>query len=673
MKNKRGLEWGALFAVTLVAAFLRFTNLGTESLWDGEIFTLLFTQYEWDKFLPSVSAFSAHPPLWFLITKGITTFGWNETLLRAPAAFAGIAAIPALYALGKRLFDARVALFSATLLALSPMHVLYSQNARNYAFFVLLVIFLIYGAYRALHSSPPRPLSSKSKSDFEERGAGGEARWWIVFACAALTGLYTHYLFILPLAGTILAIALKLIYATRNNEFIRSPTSTNKFVTTLLRSSRAFLIALIAITALYLPWTPTVGSAFLGRQLTREQGHEEDENTALALEDAPRLLKDFSGDATWGLVLFSALAVVGIVWAWRAGKRAPLFWFGISLVLPLFFMLLLAPRRLPAKYLIYVLPAYLLFVACGVVSITEFLRARFLKTDARAFAFALAILAVLAFATLPNMPYWNGAQTIFTGEGWLVVDEWKAWRAVASSVTSRAHAGDMILFPDEARALTARSVIPYFDDAFLQNVYNAPPQGRVWWVSEAGDLNIARGALVASHKTFDQVVVQEWQPVAAFREIELTNTSFEDGFKGWEKPAGIAEWSREENIVADGTASARVTMRRAEFAALRSTAFDVTPGKLYRVAAYVKNPTLGFYTASPQLFVNFYGASNAPPKRTKLVTLAPSDKPGWSLMVTDGIVPTDATTARVEFLFREYARNLNATSWIDGVRVWIEE
>lgn len=650
----RGAAWAALIALTLLAAFLRFYRLGDESLWDGEIFTLLFAQYPWSLLLPSVAEFSAHPPLWFALSKLAIAFGWTEMLLRVPAAFAGILSVPALYVLGRRLFDRRVALVGAALLAISPIDVLFSQNARNYAFFVLLAILLLYGAIRAVDGPDAAP----------------RARGWVLFVVAALAGLYTHYLFILPLAGAVLALALRLIQraTARAGGWAR----VRAWWGPALVSARSFLIALIAITALYLPWTPTVGSAFLGRQLTREAGHETEETVALTLDDAPRLLKDFSGDNGPGLVLMAALAVVGVAASTRPRRRAPLFWFGLSLVLPIAVMVLLAPRRLPAKYLIYVLPAYLLFVARGAVSVAAWASAR-LRVPRLAYVPTLVLLALLAFLTLPNLSYWNGRGAIFTGKGWAVVDDWRPWRAVAAMVTAGAAPGDLILFPEEARALTARSVMPYFDPAFLARIYNAPPSGRVWWVSEQLDVPPSNAAFVARERTLDGVVVQTLARGTRWREVPLVNASFEDGFKDWDKPGDRAEWARDEQIVADGAASARVTMRQAQLANLRSAEFPVTPGRLYRVTAFVRAPVLGFYTVSPQLIVNFRESSTGAPKRTRLAALAPSDRPGWLLMTNDGLVPDDATSARVELLFRDYARALGPTSWVDGVRVWLEE
>jgi len=688
--------WVLLIFITLVAALLRFYQLGAQSLWDGEIFTLLFAKYSWADLLPSVSVFSAHPPLWFVLSKIAVSLGWNETMLRAPAAFAGILSVPAMYVLGKRFFDTGVGLIGATLLALSPIDVIFSQNARNYSLFVLLVILLVYAAYRALSPSPfgktviarwraERTTASSpsahsisplgdcfaktARNDILRRSpSGGEIGWWFLFVFCALAGLYTHYLFVLPLVGTVLGIAITLMKnAARQAGGWKD---VRHWWGRALVSARPFLIALIAIVAFYLPWTPTVGSAFLTRQLNREAGQDED-NAAFTAQDIPRLLKDFSGDATWGLVLLAALAVIGIVAAWRTQKRAALFWFGASLLLPIVVMVLLAPRRLPAKYLIYILPAYLLFAAQGIVAIAEFVAGCFGARERRAFAPAVALLILLVIAMLPNMPYWNGTQTIFTGKGWMVVDVWRPWRDAAASVTAHAVPGDFILFPDEARALTARSVTPYFSDAFLDRIYNAPPSGHAWWVSEAQDVP-PENKQSAWQENYGEVVVQRIDRARPLQEIALPNASFEDGFKGWDKANNEAEYSLAQEQAVNGSSSARVTMHEPHSTRLHSTSFPVTPGKLYRVTAYIRAPIIGFYTVSPQLDVTFPGSKDNPRGLSRIPTLVHSDKPGWWLAVNDGIVPEDAKTARVDFILRDYARDLGATSWIDDVRVWLE-
>ena len=59
-------------------------------------------------------------------------FGDSEAALRGLSAVLGALTVPVLYALGRELFGRRVALLAAGLLALSPIHLYYSQEARQY-------------------------------------------------------------------------------------------------------------------------------------------------------------------------------------------------------------------------------------------------------------------------------------------------------------------------------------------------------------------------------------------------------------------------------------------------------------------------------------------------------------------------------------------------------------
>jgi hypothetical protein len=362
-----------------------------------------------------------------------------------------------------------------------------------------------------------------------------------------------------------------------------------------------------------------------------------------------------------------------MVWSWRTGKRAPLFWFGIAIVLPILVTVLLAPRRLPAKYLIYVLPAYLMFVSCGIVGICELLRGSVLRSERATVAVGALLVGLAAVAMIPNMPYWNGTREIFTGKGWAVVDAWKPWREAAASVTSRAAPGDLVMFPQEARALTARSVVPYFDNAFLDRLYHAPPTGKVWWVSDRMDLDAKNAPLVRDEQSFGPLVVQELDYSGNFVPVDVPNAGFESGMDGWTKTGDALVWSTDKANAQEGKSAGQFTLKNPSIVAMHSSPFPVIPGKVYRITARVKNPTVGFYTVSPQLYANFTGPTNRPPRRTRLATLVPTDDPEWVMMVADGVAPDDATSARVEFIFRDYASALGPTSWIDDVKVWIEE
>ncbi len=86
-----------------------------------------------------VSTVDHHPPLYYLLLHGWQRLlGDGAAMVRLPSALLGIAAIPVLYWAGRIFVGRRAAMVAATLLAVSPFHVRYGQEARMYALMALL-------------------------------------------------------------------------------------------------------------------------------------------------------------------------------------------------------------------------------------------------------------------------------------------------------------------------------------------------------------------------------------------------------------------------------------------------------------------------------------------------------------------------------------------------------
>src|SRR5205823_4620876 len=79
------------------------------------------------------------PPLWYLLAwLDGRVLGDGEIALRLPSALAGIATVAVAWGIGRELAGARAAAACAALVAVNPLFVWYSQEARAYALFVLL-------------------------------------------------------------------------------------------------------------------------------------------------------------------------------------------------------------------------------------------------------------------------------------------------------------------------------------------------------------------------------------------------------------------------------------------------------------------------------------------------------------------------------------------------------
>src|SRR5439155_22385022 len=78
--------------------------------------------------------------LYYLFLRLWLHLGSTPAFIRSLSVIFALATIPALYLLGRSLFDSRTGLIAATLLALNAYHIRYSQEACSYALTVLLCV-----------------------------------------------------------------------------------------------------------------------------------------------------------------------------------------------------------------------------------------------------------------------------------------------------------------------------------------------------------------------------------------------------------------------------------------------------------------------------------------------------------------------------------------------------
>lgn len=139
-----------LIAILLVASILRIYHADHESLWIDEIITMVIADpslgfTETYKLLPTLDL---QPPLYFYVLKYLLyVFGYSTLVLRLFSSALGIAAVWAIYLLGRELHSKRAGLFAAAILSVNLYHIFYSQEARPYAF---LALFTILSFYRLL-------------------------------------------------------------------------------------------------------------------------------------------------------------------------------------------------------------------------------------------------------------------------------------------------------------------------------------------------------------------------------------------------------------------------------------------------------------------------------------------------------------------------------------------
>lgn len=159
IQESQAAQLALLGGIVLVAAVLRFYKLGEWSFWYDEVFTINRTTAHfsgwdgmWERPFPSI--------IWFPVSLILTgqvfnSLGVDEFTARLIPALFGLLAIPAIYACARWLFGAGVGLLSAAILAVTPSHLFWSQNARFYTALMLFVMLALFAFFYAFERNRP--------------------------------------------------------------------------------------------------------------------------------------------------------------------------------------------------------------------------------------------------------------------------------------------------------------------------------------------------------------------------------------------------------------------------------------------------------------------------------------------------------------------------------------
>jgi mannosyltransferase len=183
-------KWGPLAALLVLGAALRLSTLGLQSFWYDEAFTPVHVLHHGlAATMRSVAHTENSPPLWYLIAwLDVRVLGDGAVALRLPSALAGIATIAVAWPIGEELGGRLCALLSALLVAVNPLFVWYSQEARAYSLFVLACALALLCFLRARRLRSGRAMAA--------------------FALSGALALLTHYFavfLVAPMAALLLA------------------------------------------------------------------------------------------------------------------------------------------------------------------------------------------------------------------------------------------------------------------------------------------------------------------------------------------------------------------------------------------------------------------------------------------------------------------------------------
>lgn len=157
-----------IIVIFLIFFFLRLYRLGYHDFWYDEIGTVGYAQYPWANWNA--------PLYWIMLHFWAKLFGISEFSLRFPSLVFSFLSVVLVFLLGRELFSKKVGIFASLLIGLSPFHLWYAQEARDYS---MVLFFGTLSSYLLLKAI---------------RGEG--IKLWLFFILVSLIGLYTNYFYI---------------------------------------------------------------------------------------------------------------------------------------------------------------------------------------------------------------------------------------------------------------------------------------------------------------------------------------------------------------------------------------------------------------------------------------------------------------------------------------------
>jgi len=177
MKNRRNIKKKTnnvrVFLIILLGFSLRFYNLAKESLWLDEFDGGILSAKQSIAYLLNPNIDVTVNTYHIILHYWMQIFGQSEFSVRFPALIFGVLSIFMIYKVGKEILNQEVGLLSALILAISPFHIHYSQEARPYSLLMLLSLVSIYYFVKFMRFNNKKDIG--------------------IYIVSTLIGIYTHY------------------------------------------------------------------------------------------------------------------------------------------------------------------------------------------------------------------------------------------------------------------------------------------------------------------------------------------------------------------------------------------------------------------------------------------------------------------------------------------------
>jgi 4-amino-4-deoxy-L-arabinose transferase-like glycosyltransferase len=382
-----GIGLAPYLVLGVVAAVPCFYLLGERGLWGDEVWTVWWSQlFSWRV---TFQHFNMPPdlPLPMLLIKAAEIAGRNEFLDRLPSALCGVGSVFLLFHVARPRLGRPTAISAGLLLAVAPLHVWYAQEARPYAALEFLSLLSLVFFLRLLD----RP---------DAIAVTGLA---IANALNAYNHLFGLFPWVVELAVGFGLIAARWVGRTPGRADAPSRS----------RIVRALALATAGSLVLIIPIVPGLVNYAIGQ----ESGATS--SVVVDVRFVSDLLAGFGAGYSWPIILFTGLAVLGA--GTSIAGRQPI---GITavawIVLPIVALALFAPAHgFVNRYVMFMVPVYLLLVAHGAVAIASAVVNAVERLNIRRVprpVFVAAPLVALLLALM--LPVTAGGQMASRGTDW---------------------------------------------------------------------------------------------------------------------------------------------------------------------------------------------------------------------------------------------------------------
>ncbi|MFN2263245.1 MAG: hypothetical protein ACK2UM_03200 [Anaerolineales bacterium] len=338
IRNHRILWLPISFGVVLViAALVRLWSIGAESAWIDEAYSIELAKHSIIDIIKGTAA-DQHPPFYYLLLHAWFRLGSGIVFARLLSVVLGVINVAQTMHFGYKSGGIYIALVGGLLLAISPMHVWYSQEIRMYILLACLTTAAATSLWWALESK--------------------RMIHWILYSIFSILAIYTHYFAFFPLAGFALWIVIRFVNGYPKNEILK------------------WVVSTLIILLTFLPWLPTAINQARYHSMT----WVESPTINLIRDTLLRLLFGIAVLTLPEILLWIVLVMVIGVFTWAFIKYLPVFskhkgnfYYVISwgvipflcisaaaLIFPVYqfkqYLIVLAPILLLSAWITYLLP-----------------------------------------------------------------------------------------------------------------------------------------------------------------------------------------------------------------------------------------------------------------------------------------------------------------------------